>query len=156
EGFQKVQHTIPMLSLGNAFNEQDLLDFDRRVRQAVGNDVEYVCELKIDGLAVALRYENGVLVQGSTRGDGQTGEDITVNLRTVRSIPLRLKEAVSIEVRGEVFMPKKSFAALNEERKKNGEDLFANPRNAAAGSLRQLDPKIAASRNLDVFLYNIA
>lgn len=156
EGFQKVQHTIPMLSLGNAFNEQDLLDFDRRVRQAVGNDVEYVCELKIDGLAVSLRYENGVFVQGSTRGDGQTGEDITVNLRTVRSIPLRLKEAVSIEVRGEVFMPKKSFAALNEERKKNGEDLFANPRNAAAGSLRQLDPKIAASRNLDVFLYNIA
>jgi len=154
EGFQKVRHRIPMLSLANAFNEADLRDFDRRVRQAVG-DTTYVCELKIDGLAVSLRYENGVFVQGSTRGDGTVGEDITVNLRTVRSIPLQLTEKITIEVRGEVFMPKKSFAKLNEEREENGEVLFANPRNAAAGSLRQLDPKIAASRNLDVFLYAI-
>lgn len=154
EGFQKVRHRIPMLSLANAFNEADLRDFDRRVRQAVG-DTAYVCELKIDGLAVSLRYENGVFVQGSTRGDGTVGEDITVNLRTVRSIPLQLTEKITIEVRGEVFMPKKSFAKLNEEREENGEVLFANPRNAAAGSLRQLDPKIAASRNLDVFLYAI-
>lgn len=154
EGFQKVRHRIPMLSLANAFNEADLRDFDRRVRQTVG-DIAYVCELKIDGLAVSLRYENGVFVQGSTRGDGTVGEDITVNLRTVRSIPLQLTEKVTIEVRGEVFMPKKSFAKLNKEREENGEILFANPRNAAAGSLRQLDPKIAASRNLDVFLYAI-
>ncbi|WP_270577611.1 NAD-dependent DNA ligase LigA [Caldibacillus thermoamylovorans] len=154
EGFQKVRHRIPMLSLANAFNEADLRDFDRRVRQTVG-DTAYVCELKIDGLAVSLRYENGVFVQGSTRGDGTIGEDITVNLRTVRSIPLQLTEKVTIEVRGEVFMPKKSFAKLNKEREENGEILFANPRNAAAGSLRQLDPKIAASRNLDVFLYAI-
>ncbi len=154
EGFQKVRHRIPMLSLANAFNEADLRDFDRRVRQTVGNTA-YVCELKIDGLAVSLRYENGVFVQGSTRGDGTVGEDITVNLRTVRSIPLQLTEKVTIEVRGEVFMPKKSFAKLNKEREENGEILFANPRNAAAGSLRQLDPKIAASRNLDVFLYAI-
>lgn len=154
EGFQKVRHRIPMLSLANAFNEGDLRDFDRRVRQTVG-DIAYVCELKIDGLAVSLRYENGVFVQGSTRGDGTVGEDITANLRTVRSIPLQLTEKVTIEVRGEVFMPKKSFAKLNKEREENGEILFANPRNAAAGSLRQLDPKIAASRNLDVFLYAI-
>lgn len=154
EGFQKVRHRIPMLSLANAFNEADLRDFDRRVRQTVG-DTAYVCELKIDGLAVSLRYENGVFVQGSTRGDGTIGEDITVNLRTVRSIPLQLTEKVTIEVRGEVFMPKKSFAKLNKEREENGEILFANPRNAAAGSLRQLDPKVAASRNLDVFLYAI-
>ncbi len=153
--FRKVEHRIPMLSLGNAFNEQDLRDFDRRIRQAVGNDLSYVCELKIDGLAVSLRYEEGLFVQGSTRGDGYIGEDITENLKTIKSIPLRLREAVSIEVRGEAFMPKRSFEALNEARKERGEVLFANPRNAAAGSLRQLDPKIAASRRLDIFLYGI-
>ncbi|MDF1509740.1 NAD-dependent DNA ligase LigA [Robertmurraya sp. DFI.2.37] len=154
--FEKVQHEIPMLSLGNAFNEQDLRDFDRRVTQAVGEDHSYVCELKIDGLAVSLRYENGLFVRGATRGDGTTGEDITANLRTIRSIPLRLHEPVSIEVRGEVFMPKRSFEALNKLKKEREEEPFANPRNAAAGSLRQLDTKIAASRNLDVFLYSIA
>jgi DNA ligase (NAD+) len=154
--FNKVQHAIPMLSLGNAFNEQDLRDFDRRVRQGVGNDVAYVCELKIDGLAVSLIYEDGMFVRGATRGDGTTGEDITSNLKTIRSLPIRLKEQVSLEVRGEAFMPKKSFEALNKARKEREEEPFANPRNAAAGSLRQLDPKIAASRNLDVFLYGIA
>ncbi|MDQ0163217.1 NAD-dependent DNA ligase LigA [Aeribacillus alveayuensis] len=156
ESFQKVEHRIPMLSLANAFNEQDLRDFDRRVRQAVGNDVKYTVELKIDGLAVSLRYENGVFVQGATRGDGTVGEDITENLKTIRSIPLRLKKDLSIEVRGEAFMPKKSFEKLNEERQKQNEEPFANPRNAAAGSLRQLDPKIAAKRNLDIFVYSIA
>lgn len=156
EGFEKVVHQTPMLSLGNAFNEADLRDFDRKVRQAIGDDYSYVAELKIDGLAVSLRYENGIFVKGSTRGDGSVGEDITMNLKTVRSIPLRLKKAVDIEVRGEVFMPKKSFEILNEEKAKRAEEPFANPRNAAAGSLRQLDPKIAASRNLDVFLYAIA
>lgn len=156
EMFEKVQHEIPMLSLGNAFNEQDLRDFDRRVTQAVGEDHSYVCELKIDGLAVSLRYEDGLFVQGSTRGDGTIGEDITSNLRTIRSIPLRLKENISIEVRGEVFMPKRSFEALNKLKMEREEEPFANPRNAAAGSLRQLDTKIAASRNLDIFLYSIA
>jgi DNA ligase (NAD+) len=154
--FNKVQHAIPMLSLGNAFDEQDLRDFDRRVRQGVGDNVSYVCELKIDGLAVSLIYEDGLLVRGATRGDGTTGEDITSNLKTIRSVPIRLKEQVSLEVRGEAFMPKKSFEALNKARKEREEEPFANPRNAAAGSLRQLDPKIAASRNLDVFLYGIA
>ncbi|MED4882694.1 NAD-dependent DNA ligase LigA [Bacillus smithii] len=155
EAFQKVRHDIPMLSLANAFGEGDLRDFDRRVRESLNEEYSYVCELKIDGLAVSLSYENGVFVQGSTRGDGAIGEDITMNLRTIHSIPLRLKEPVSIEVRGEAFMPKKSFEKLNREREERGETLFANPRNAAAGSLRQLDPKIAASRNLDIFLYGI-
>jgi DNA ligase (NAD+) len=155
EMFNKVQHDKPMLSLGNAFNEGDLRDFDRKVRQAVGDNFSYVCELKIDGLAVSLKYDNGVFVQGATRGDGTTGEEITANLKTIRSIPLRLNEPVSIEVRGEAFMPKSSFEKLNSLKRENGEEAFANPRNAAAGSLRQLDPKIAASRNLDVFLYAI-
>lgn len=153
--FEKVRHERPMLSLSNVFNEEDLRDFDKRVRGGAGDSVEYVCELKIDGLAVSLHYENGKFVRGLTRGDGRVGEDITVNLRTVRSIPLKLKEPVSVEVRGEVFMPKKSFHALNEDREERGEELFANPRNAAAGSLRQLDSKIAAKRNLDVFIYGI-
>ncbi|WML42191.1 NAD-dependent DNA ligase LigA [Neobacillus sp. OS1-2] len=153
--FEKVEHRTPMLSLGNAFNEQDLRDFDRRVRQAAGDDVLYVCELKIDGLAVSLRYEDGLFVQGATRGDGTIGEDITANVKTIKSIPLRLRENVSLEVRGEAYMPKRSFETLNKAREERGEELFANPRNAAAGSLRQLDPKIAASRKLDVFLYGI-
>lgn len=155
EMFSKVQHTKPMLSLGNAFNESDLRDFDRRIRQGISDAFSYVCELKIDGLAVSLRYENGLFEQGATRGDGTTGEDITANLKTIRSIPLRLNKPVSVEVRGEAFMPKKSFEALNKAKDENGEEPFANPRNAAAGSLRQLDPRIAASRNLDVFLYGI-
>jgi len=153
--FSKVQHQKPMLSLGNAFNETDLRDFDRRIRQAIGDDFSYVCELKIDGLAVSLRYVDGVFETGATRGDGETGEDITANLKTIRSIPLRLNTPASIEVRGEAFMPKKSFLALNAAKEENGEEPFANPRNAAAGSLRQLDPRIAASRNLDIFLYAI-
>lgn len=155
EGFKKVTHSTPMLSLSNAFNEEDLRDFDRKIRQAIGDDFSYVCELKIDGLAIALRYENGVFVQGATRGDGQVGEDITTNIKTIRAIPLRIQEPVTIEVRGEAYMPKKSFDALNAARAENGEELFANPRNAAAGSLRQLDPKIAASRNLSTFIYAI-
>ena len=154
--FHKVVHESPMLSLANAFNEADLRDFDRRVRQGIGDNVSYVCELKIDGLAISLKYVNGEFVLGATRGDGVTGEDITVNLKTIRSIPLRLKEPVSLEVRGEAFMPKNSFETLNNQKEENGEEPFANPRNAAAGSLRQLDPKIAASRRLDIFLYSLA
>ncbi|KKB43645.1 NAD-dependent DNA ligase LigA [Bacillus thermotolerans] len=155
--FQKVRHDVPMLSLANAFNEEDLRDFDRRIRQALDEDsYSYVCELKIDGLAVSLKYEDGLFVQGSTRGDGTVGEDITANLKTIRSIPLRMKEPYTTEVRGEAYMPKQSFIALNAVRDEKGEEPFANPRNAAAGSLRQLDPRIAASRNLDIFLYAVA
>lgn len=153
DAFEKVQHQTSMLSLGNAFDEEDLRDFDRRVRQAVEDEFSYVCELKIDGLAVSLRYEDGYLVLGATRGDGTTGENITENLKTIRSIPLRIKEPLSMEVRGEAFMPRKSFEALNEAKMERDEVPFANPRNAAAGSLRQLDPKIAAKRNLDIFVY---
>lgn len=156
EMFEKVEHTSPMLSLGNAFNEQDLRDFDRRVRQAVGDSISYVCELKIDGLAITLQYENGHFTLGATRGDGTIGEDITENLKTIKSIPLKLKEPYTIEVRGEAFMPKKSFEALNKVKEEQNEEPFANPRNAAAGSLRQLDPKLAAKRKLDIFLYAIA
>ncbi|UAC48628.1 NAD-dependent DNA ligase LigA [Bacillus aquiflavi] len=156
EMFEKVEHRTQMLSLTNAFTENDLRDFDRRVHQAVEEDFSYVCELKIDGLAVSLRYENGVFIQGSTRGDGMVGENITANLKTIGSIPLRLNKAVSIEVRGEAYMPKRSFELLNKTREQKGEEPFANPRNAAAGSLRQLDPRIAASRNLDIFVYAIA
>lgn len=154
-GFGKVVHEFPMLSLSNVFNEEDIRDFDRRVRAGVGGEVTYICELKIDGLAVSLKYENGLFVQGSTRGDGSVGEDITANLKTIHSIPLKLTEPVTIEARGEAYMPKKSFVKLNALRDENGEEPFANPRNAAAGSLRQLDPKIAASRNLSIFIYGI-
>lgn len=155
KGFNKVEHRYPMLSLGNAFSEADLKSFDERVRQSIGEHFSYVCELKIDGLAISLMYENGLFVRGATRGNGSVGEDITENLKTVHSIPLRLKEPVTIEVRGECYMPKKSFTNLNKVRAEQGEELFANPRNAAAGSLRQLDPKIAAKRNLSTFIYAI-
>lgn len=154
EGFGKVVHEYPMLSLSNVFNEEDIRDFDRRVQAGTGQ-ATYICELKIDGLAVSLKYENGTFVQGATRGDGTVGEDITANLKTIRTVPLKLAEPITIEVRGEAYMPKRSFMRLNEARDENGEEPFANPRNAAAGSLRQLDPKIAASRNLAVFIYGV-
>lgn len=151
--FEKHEHVVPMLSLSNAFDEEEIKDFHRRVTEGLGRQVAYVCELKIDGLAIALTYENGQLLRGVTRGDGQEGEVVTSNLRTINSVPLTIKEKRTIEVRGEVFMPKASFESLNEARAQQGDSLFANPRNAAAGSIRQLDPKIAASRNLDVFLF---
>ncbi|MCI2803906.1 NAD-dependent DNA ligase LigA [Staphylococcus pettenkoferi] len=152
--FEKVNHDTPMLSLGNAFNEEELHKFDQRIREQVGQ-VEYMCELKIDGLAVSLKYENGRFVQGLTRGDGTTGEDITENLRTIHAIPLKIKEPLTFEVRGEAYMPRQSFLSLNEEKEAKGEQPFANPRNAAAGSLRQLDSKLAAKRKLSVFLYSV-
>ncbi|MCJ0935873.1 NAD-dependent DNA ligase LigA [Mammaliicoccus sciuri] len=152
--FEKINHDTPMLSLGNAFNEEDLRKFDQRVREKVDN-VRYTCELKIDGLAVSLKYVNGRFVQGLTRGDGTTGENITENLKTIHAIPLTIKEPLSIEVRGEAYMPRKSFVSLNEQKEQNGEQLFANPRNAAAGSLRQLDSKLTAKRKLDIFLYSV-
>lgn len=152
--FNKVTHKAMMLSLANAFNDDDLIDFDRRVKNVTGQkEVEYVVELKIDGLAMSLVYENGTLIYGATRGDGEVGEDVTSNIVTIKSIPLTLKKDYSFEVRGEVFMPKASWQALNDERELNGEPLFANPRNAAAGSIRQLDSKVAASRKLDAFWY---
>ena len=152
--FAKVVHEIPMLSLGNVFNESDIVNFDERVRKVVKNP-SYVMELKIDGLSVSLLYKEGKLVRGATRGDGVTGEDITHNVRTIKDIPLTLKEPLDIEVRGEIYMSKDSFESLNEERKNNNMELFANPRNAAAGSVRQLDSKIAASRNLSSFIYHL-
>jgi DNA ligase (NAD+) len=153
--FGTVQHVVPLLSLANAFNDGELKDFDRRVKNTVGRDVRYIIEPKIDGLSVALEYEKGVFVRGATRGDGFVGEDITQNIRTIKSIPLKLNKPVDIIVRGEVFMPKKAFEKLNTERELAGQNLFANPRNAAAGSLRQLDPKITAARDLDIFVFNI-
>lgn len=155
-GFEKVRHDVPMLSLANAFNQEDLLAFDQRIKRLTDRPVQYICELKIDGLAVSLRYEEGRFVRGATRGDGVTGEDITQNLRTVKAIPLRLRQPYTFEVRGECYMPKSSFLKLNEERDEKGLEIFANPRNAAAGSLRQLDASVAASRNLSVFLYSAA
>lgn len=154
EGFDKVSHDSPMLSLGNAFNKEELLAFDTRVRREVGA-VEYHCELKIDGLAVSLKYENGHLTQAATRGDGQVGEDITANVRAIRPIPLKLKSPVTIEARGEIYMPKESFLNLNQAREEDGKNLFANPRNAAAGTLRNLDPKVTARRQLNIFLYSL-
>jgi len=155
--FAPVTHTLPMLSLSNAFSEEDVAGFDRRVREALDTEsVEYAAEPKFDGLAISLTYERGLFTQGATRGDGYTGEDVTLNLRTVRAIPLRLaapRPPQLLEVRGEVVMLKKDFEALNREMEKKGEKLFANPRNAAAGSLRQKDPRITASRPLSFFAY---
>ncbi len=151
--FAAVNHSQPLMGLGNAFSEEDLLAFQERVEKQVVAPVSYVCELKIDGLSVSLDYQDGVFVRGATRGDGLVGEDITLNLRTIRSLPLRLNEPISINVRGEVFINRSDFNALNEERRRLGEAPFANPRNAAAGSLRQLDPKATAQRPLDIFLF---
>jgi len=158
-GFEKVTHAAPLLSLGNVFSAGELRAFDNRVRSAVGDELEYIVELKIDGLAVNLIYENGRLSRAATRGDGEVGEDVTTNVRTIRSIPLVLRESEVLpayfEVRGEVFMPRRAFDRLNRQRFAAGEALFANCRNAAAGSLRQLDPKVTASRTLDFFAYGI-
>ena len=153
--FTQVRHQVPLESLQDVFNFEELEAFDQRVK-GVSPEAEYVVEPKVDGLSVALEYEDGLFVRGATRGDGQVGEDVTENLRTVRSIPLKIPDAPPrLIVRGEVYMPKKVFHALNEERERRGETLFANPRNAAAGSLRQLDPKVAASRRLDIAVFNI-
>jgi DNA ligase (NAD+) len=157
--FAEVVHRTPMLSLNNAFSDDDVRAFDRRVREALGRDeVEYAAELKFDGLAVSLAYRDGVFVQGATRGDGMKGEDVTVNLRTVRSIPLRIEEAKDtqdLEVRGEVVMYRRDFDALNERQRRAGEKEFANPRNAAAGGLRQLDSRITAQRPLRFYAYGV-
>ena len=155
--FETVEHTVKMNSLGDVFSKEELFEFDERVKSSLeGREYEYVVEMKIDGLSVSLEYENGSFVRGSTRGDGTVGENITENLKTIRSIPLKIENAPEyLEVRGEVFMPKASFERLNEEREEKGESLFANPRNAAAGSLRQLDSSVTAKRNLDIFVFNL-
>lgn len=152
--FKKVSHEIPMMSLGDIFSEDEIFEFDQRIKKTIPNPT-YVCELKIDGLSVSLLYENGKLIRGATRGNGIVGEDITHNVETIKSIPLIINDKRKIEVRGEIYMPKKSFNKLNQERQEKGESLFANPRNAAAGSVRQLDSKIAAKRNLSTFIYHL-
>lgn len=154
--FEKITHKVPMLSLSNTFSTEDLRDFDARISKLVpDHSVEYICELKIDGLAISIKYEDGRLVSAATRGDGSVGEDVTENIKTIFSIPKVLKDNRTFEVRGEVYLPRKSFELLNSERESNNEVLFANPRNAAAGSLRQLDSKITAKRRLSAFIYSI-
>lgn len=155
ETFNKIKHKRMMLSLSNAFNDEELEDFDEKIKEVLGaeNEIEYICELKIDGLAMSIEYENGKISYAATRGNGVEGEEVTHNIKTIKSIPLKVDDDRVFEVRGEVYMPKKSFYKLNEKRKENGEALFANPRNAASGSVRQMDSKIAASRGLDMFIY---
>ena len=157
EGFEQVTHAVQMQSLTDVYDKEELFDFDNRTKSSLGLDtVEYVTELKIDGLSVSLEYRDGMFFRGSTRGDGNIGEDITNNLRTIKSIPLKLTEQIPyLEVRGEVFMPKPAFLRLNELREVAEEPLFANPRNAAAGSLRQLDSSVTAQRSLDIFIFNV-
>lgn len=156
KGFEKVVHEIPLYSLNDVFSKNDIIAFDQRVQKTLGHPVTYICELKIDGLSISLKYEQGRFVRGATRGDGMIGENITENIKTVKSVPLVLKEPIDIEVRGECYMPKQAFFDLNQKREEDGLDIFANPRNAAAGSLRQLDSKVTASRNLSTFLYTLA
>ena len=152
--FNKVKHNIPMMSLSNVFNEEEILNFDTKIRKEVNNP-KYVCELKIDGLSVSLKYQKGLLITAATRGDGKIGEEITHNVKTIKSVPLKLKKEIDIEVRGEIYMSKKALEDLNKTRKETNEPPFKNARNAAAGSIRQLDSKIAAQRNLDVFIYHL-
>ena len=152
-GFEKIGHEIPMLSLGDVFSKEELADFVANLDQTVHQQIDYNCELKIDGLAISLVYRNGKFVQGSTRGNGQIGEDITQNLKTINAIPLELSEPVDVEVRGECYMPKASFVELNQRQEEQGKQIFANARNAAAGSLRQLDSRITAERKLSTFIY---
>jgi DNA ligase (NAD+) len=160
-GFKKVKHAIPQWSLNDAFSADDIAEFDQRVKRFLKDQFPdakptYLCELKIDGLKVVLTYEKGTLVTAATRGDGDVGEDVTHNVRTIESVPLSLTRPIDVIVEGEIWLPSKALARINKEREKSGEPPFANPRNAAAGSIRQLDPKIAASRNLDVFIYELA
>src|SRR5689334_14905226 len=160
EGFPTVEHVVPMLSLDNAYNEEELRAFDERVRKGSGlmeQPVAYVAELKIDGLSIALTYQDGRLVRGATRGDGVRGEDVTANVRTIRAIPLSLRGAPPgrLEIRGEVYLSRRSFERMNEEREREGEPLFQNPRNAAAGTMRNLDPSLVARRRLGAFTYQL-
>ena len=155
-GFEEVVHTVQMQSLNDVFDKESVLDFGEKTENALGEKVEYITELKIDGLSVSLEYRDGYFFRGSTRGDGTVGEDVTENLKTIRNIPLKLNEPIPyLEVRGEVFMPHSSFEAVNKLQEETGQKPFKNPRNAAAGSLRQLDSSVVAQRKLDIFVFNI-
>ena len=154
DSFEKVEHKIPMMSLGDIFNEDEVREFDNRIRKE-GINPNYVCELKIDGLSVSLHYEKGVLKTAATRGNGVIGENITNNVKTIKTVPLTLKEPIDIEVRGEIYMSKDTLKELNKERELKGQPLLQNCRNAAAGSIRQLDSKVAASRKLDCWIYHL-
>ena len=159
--FSKVRHRVPMLSLSNTYNISEIEDFDKRIKKIIwtenvennSKELEYILELKLDGLSISLIYENGELVQAVTRGDGQVGEDVTENIKEISTVPKKLKENVSLEVRGEIILPISSFNRINQEREDEGEDVFANPRNAASGTIRQLDKTIVAERGLDCYLY---
>ncbi|MEY3417040.1 MAG: hypothetical protein RL060_1152, partial [Bacteroidota bacterium] len=159
KNFDTVTHKYPMLSLGNTYSEEALIDFDNRTKKAIGDDFDYVCELKFDGVAISLSYENGLLKRAVTRGDGTKGDDVTANAKTIHAIPLKINKKnhfpSSFEARGEIFMPTKSFLAINAEREENGEPLLANPRNAASGTLKMQDSSIVAKRKLDCFLYGL-
>ena len=154
--FDVIFHDVPMLSLSNSYNFEDLIEFDKRIKSLIPDtEIEYVCELKIDGLAVSLKYENGFFVKGATRGDGTKGDDVTANLKTIRSIPLKINKDVikDFEVRGEVFINKEDFIRINEEQETRGDKLFVNPRNTAAGTLKLKDSRAVASRPLNIFVY---
>ena len=154
--FQKVAHNVPMLSLSNTYNIGEIEDFDNRIKKILENTaekIEYVLELKLDGLSISCLYENGILVKGVTRGDGQIGEDVTENIMQIKSIPKKLSEPLTLEVRGEIVLPISSFNELNKEREENGEEVFANPRNAASGTIRQLDSEVVKERKLECYLY---
>ena len=161
EKFSKVRHRVPMLSLSNTYNISEIEYFDKRIKKIIlsenvkehSKELEYILELKLDGLSISLIYENGVLVQAVTRGDGQIGEDVTENIMGIKTSPKKLKKNVSLEVRGEIILPISSFNRINQEREDDGEDVFANPRNAASGTIRQLDKTIVAERGLDCYLY---
>ncbi|MCK5085554.1 NAD-dependent DNA ligase LigA, partial [Candidatus Parcubacteria bacterium] len=158
--FTKIKHKVSQWSFNDAFEKEEIIDFDKRVKKIlmfeIDKEIDYNCELKIDGLHIVLTYKNGILVAGATRGDGKIGEDVTQNIKTIESIPLKIKQDIDIIVEGEVFMSKTVFEKLNRSRKEKGEPLFANPRNAAAGAIRQLDSKIVKERKLDCFIYDLS
>src|SRR5680860_450882 len=160
--FKKIKHQVSQWSFNDAFEKEEIVDFDKRVKKILSSgdekkiEVDYNCELKIDGLHIVLTYKNGILVSGATRGDGKIGEDVTQNIKTIESIPLKIKKNIDIVVEGEVFMSKTVFEKLNKERKKIGESVFANPRNAAAGAIRQLDSNVVKTRKLDCFIYDLS
>jgi DNA ligase (NAD+) len=155
--FETVTHRFPMLSLSNSYSEEEIIEWENRIKKLISKDIEYVCELKYDGVAIGIRYENGQLKQAVTRGDGEKGEDVTTNVRTIRTIPLSLKAdfPYDFEIRGEIFMPTAVFDKLNSQRAENGEQLFANPRNTASGTLKMQDSKIVSARGLDSYLYGV-
>jgi len=158
EQFQKVKHTVAQHSFNDAFTEEDLVDFNSRVKRFLKTEVTpaYICELKIDGVKIVLTYKNGVLKTAATRGDGRVGEDVTLNIRTINSVPLKLKKDIDVVVEGEIWMGKSQLARINKKREKEGKELYANPRNLTAGTIRQLDPTVVASRKLDCFIYDVA